>query len=375
MQMFYLFERIKKSLKNRIANKSERILSVILNLPKRVFSKIVVGSIGWYFIFLGYTKAKDEKILIIRNKYYSKNKIDLSTEFYEIDETLRLSGLVDFEVLTYDDLRISPIADIQLIQRCLKTRPTILILSSWSNTYSQPSIYAIQFIQDKLKIKVISFWWDTCSKNFYKSMKPFFDKMDLNVVIDNPLLKFMPTAFQFSKKIMPLWPPRSSELFFDSSKKVFDVSFVGQVGAYRSNREALLNSVKKLDLKMYISTKDRNFQMSHQEYSEILKKSKIVINLSASVDCHQVKGRVFEAMYCGALVLESENDQLKELFTPYKDYIPFCSIDDLKEKIANLISNENEIVRVTNNAKIKIEKEYKEKIFWEKILQRIRELT
>ena len=83
----------------------------------------------------------------------------------------------------------------------------------------------------------------------------------------------------------------------------------------------------------FFSVSQRNSQPSHAEYQEIMGRAKIGLNFSESSVDHQTKGRIFENMLSGAMLLESENHLTETLFTEGKDYVSFTTKEDLVEKI------------------------------------------
>ena len=104
----------------------------------------------------------------------------------------------------------------------------------------------------------------------------------------------------------------------------------------------------------HYSTQERGSQVTHEVYASLMGRSKISINLSYSVSCHQLKSRVLEAMLSGALLFESENEQTSKLFVPMKDYVQFSSKEDLAVKIAYYLEHENELkeIRTRKNGHI-----------------------
>ena len=73
--------------------------------------------------------------------------------------------------------------------------------------------------------------------------------------------------------------------------------------------------------------------LTFEEYAEILNRSKISLNFSMSLDCHQLKGRVLEIISSEALLMETENDQTSQIFKNKKEYVSFSNHKDMIEKI------------------------------------------
>jgi hypothetical protein len=363
----------------KLASYADRIAVAAGRFPKRYLAGPVISLIGP--IMLRWSKPDDHKsrdkphILILRNKFYSKNSSQISTEELHLDNTLKASKLATFEVLTYDhDFMVSPLNDLQLIAKCRDKRPDAIILSSWWLAPRHPSIEALRFIRDRLGIRLGVIWWDSCSDIFWKSVQPFKEHFDVHVIIDNPNLHYIDRDDPFFQRILHLWAPQDESLYFPRAERDIAVSFLGQVSAYRSYRSEVINHLVELKVPGHFSTNDRHAQGTHGTYAEMMGRSKISLNFSYSVTCNQLKSRVFEVLFSGALLLESENEQTSKLFTPMKDYVPFSSKEDLVDKIRYYLDNEHELIAIAEQGRATAMKQYNATRFWELFLNRL-ELT
>lgn len=354
----------------------ERAVHVAKLLPGRWFARFAVKTIGPLLIWLAgrdrRLRGGDRHVLILRNKFYSKGSRQPSTEEMHLDNTLRASGLATFDTLTYDhDLRISPISDLQLILKCLRIRPNAIILSSWWHAPNHPSVHSLKFIREQLGIPVAAIWWDTCSESFWKSLQPVKAAIDVHAIVDNPRLHFIDHQDPMFARVLQLWVPQDENLFKPGKIRDIPLSFSGQVSSYRSNRAEVIEYLAEMQIPGCFLTKDRKDQVSHAEYAEIMGRSQIVLNFSQSVSCHQMKSRVLEAMFSGAMLLESENDQTNALFTPMKDFVPFGSMEDLVDKIKYYLCHADEMVAIASHGRAAARAHYSSLRFWELLLSRI----
>jgi hypothetical protein len=87
-----------------------------------------------------------------------------------------------------------------------------------------------------------------------------------------------------------------------------DVSFLGSATSYRSVRIEYIEYANSQRLQIFHSGGTGGIRLTMMEYADILRRSKISINISFSVEKkHQLKARVFEIVLCGALLFESSN--------------------------------------------------------------------
>jgi len=373
---------MRESLHSRI------IINLLREVRARIYRLFALASSSWrtvvcficYPLFFvvtwlakrltNFQKRIKPHLLILRNGYYSKGNQEPSTEKFHLDETLFDSGLATFTVKIYESFLLQPISDFQFLWTCIKTSPDAIVMSSWSDKGNQPSNKLLKLVRKQLGIRVVVLWWDTCSRDFANYHLQHFSCADINVVMDNPSLEHLGATIEHPQQVISMWTPQTPRMFQKIDTKDIDLAFLGQISNYRSNRAEYIDHLNAslTELKLYISTSDRTYQPSHAEYASILSRSKMSVNFSYSVDCHQLKGRVFDVMLAGGLLFESENAQITRLFCPMEDYVPFTSKEDLVEKIKYFHRNQEQLNKIAQNARAKVLAMYGPKIFWSKVL-------
>jgi hypothetical protein len=317
--------------------------------------------------------AGKQKVLLLRYRYFDADKNQPSPEIGSLDNTLRASGLADYEVLSYDsDLGFSPFCDLKLISKCAELRPKIVILSSWWFNSNHPCLETLRFIRCNLEIPIVTIWWDTCNELFWPRIAPHISEFDLHIIIENPKLYCLDKIHPLIDRMIPVWAPLDQDLFYQSTDlRDIPVSFVGKATGYRAYRKEYIKYLQDHGVLGYFSYADEVGQISHLQYADIIRRSQIGVNFSYSVDAHQLKGRVLEIMLSGALLFESENDQISMLFEPMVDYIPFNSKEDLLSKIKYFQDHPFEMETIALNGARKAKTLYSSKVFWETIFRRV----
>lgn len=291
-----------------------------------------------------------------------------------VDNTLRASGLCGLDVLTYDsDFGISPYSDLQLIRRCSEMRPDLLVLSSWGWSPTHPSLEAVRFVRNRLGIPVVTIWWDTCNNAFWPAIAPHIGDFDLHVVVDNPRSHCLDKSHSLFNRFLLLWPPSDPDLFsfVDGQQRDTLVSFVGSANGYRAYRRDYLQYVSDQGIAGHFLCSDEEGRVSHADYANISRRSRMCVNFSFSIDAHQLKARVFEVMLSGALLLESENDQTSMLFTPMEDYVPFSSKEDLVNKIRYFQAHPDEMAAIAISGTRKAHDLYSGAAFWDAMFRKV----
>lgn len=324
-------------------------------------------------------KSKKPHFLILRYNYYSADPdMGDSTEKFSLDNCLSATQLATYNAFYWEDFSLFPHGDWKLLDMCRAVRPDAIILSSYNpQNYKQPSVETIRILRKNWGIHIIAIWWDTCWNGFWESIQPVLPYIDIHVVTDNPLLDFIDKnkGEPYYNRFLPLWTPFDPLIYFNEGcTRDINVSFLGQVGGYRSYRMQYIQHLMENNIPIYCSLFSRTQQPSHSKYVEILKRSKIVLNFSYSVDSHQLKGRVFETMLCGAMLMENENPQIRCYFTPGEDYVSFDSEDDLIDKIKYFLEHEDERLEIAARGELKAWNYYNHIEFWGKVISKLKEV-
>src|SRR3989338_7599288 len=111
------------------------------------------------------------------------------------------------------------------------------------------------------------------------------------------------------------------------------------------------------------------------EYAEIFRRSKITLSFSRATFSHVINARPFEAMLCGAMVLEQEGLETPKLYTPFVDYVPYFSDKDLLEKARYYLARDEERRQIAHNGRLKTETLYSAERFWRLLLSRALDVT
>jgi len=188
------------------------------------------------------------------------------------------------------------------------------------------------------KIPFVAIWWDTCWPGFQEILKISHGMFDLHIPVDNPVLEGLTAGISQSTSASLCnvrYYPLNYELglFRPSMRCKYDVIFVGQISGKRSYRAKYIDIIRSLGLKVYISTESRSSQTSLQSYSAEMSKSLVCVNFSYSVSSHQLKGRVWEAVQSGCMLLEEAGSPVRMLFSEQIDFDAFSNPLDLANKL------------------------------------------
>jgi hypothetical protein len=108
-----------------------------------------------------------------------------------------------------------------------------------------------------------------------------------------------------------------------------------------------------------------------EDYAETMRQSKIVLNFPMRYNGeYAVTGRIWQALHCGALLLEEYTELTEAYFVPYVHYMPFRSAEELRRLIRFFHENEEYARLIGDNAAKFMEVEYSERRIWADILSK-----
>ena len=351
----------------RIIQKIQRLIN---NSKKKIFRPFYTGEEILYLSLISIviktktraTTQTDQLMLILTPNFLDKSRKKLSTEYsYLLNPIAKLQqkfGTYNHSIYTYEKFGTFR-SKYKFLSELSKCQNTKILLSSWNagnGTRGQPSpIFFIILKKFYKTTDVYRIGWDTVSKKYWEQTNSF-DFLKTDFVIDNPVLwgldkKRNPLAFE---KVKIVNFPCDLDLF---SQKKFslrsnDVCFMGSVGSYRGYRAKFIFELEKLPIKKIINaTSNRENFTSDQDYFRNLGDSKISLNFSGSVHFDQLKGRVWESLFSGCLLLESSNIQTRYFFVPNLHFIEFQSIEDMIDKISYLLKNQKEMEDIAENGR------------------------
>jgi hypothetical protein len=199
------------------------------------------------------------------------------------------------------------------------------------------------------------------------------DDIDLHLCIDTGVLA---QHFFDQPNFLNLWPPLDFNTFHPGDgQRDIPISFLGKIGRGRTDRQEYLSYLKERNIGLYHTGGQDEELIPLDTYADILRRSKISLNFSlAAPGIHQLKGRVMEVLFSGALLMETENSETKRYFTPMVDYVVFDTKEDLLDKARYYLEHEDERQEIAYNGYRKATTEYNHQVFWDRVMGKLAEL-
>jgi hypothetical protein len=311
------------------------------------------------------------KLLFVTEKWCDGNeKAGVTNSVHNLFGSLEVSKVADFTTLHFDEYFVQngKNCDVELLRLCEADRPDAII-SSYLCHPAHLNVAPETWAKIKaMGIPVIFIWFDLIVPFVTKVADSLSDLCSLNVVLDTSKAEV-----SNKDKFMPMWTPQDTRQYFNShTPRNIDVCFLGSVNGYR-DRIIGLEALKYNAIDVVQLGGQRDNPIPLETYVDILQRSKICLNF-AQHRCGpfvQAKGRIFEATLCGALLMDSDNDQTKNWFTPDEHYISFKDETDLVHKVKHHLKNDGERGRIANAGWLKSSILYSPRNFWKQVLERV----
>jgi hypothetical protein len=313
---------------------------------------------------------------LLRHKYAGDERFGASAEEHVLSATLRSADFAETVEYYYDlDYPGGIFGESTLVDLVTRVRPDLIIMSSYDHrNNNRPSLAVLTAVRSICGIPLAAVWWDSTGKGAIDKCSYMSDDIDLNILLDSgALAKHFPDRTDF----IYLWTPIDFSVFHPGDgERDIPVSFLGSIGSYRNVRAEYLDYLKGQNLDIYQTGGPREHLISLERYAEILRRSKISLNFSHSLPgTHQLKGRVFEVLFSGTLLMESENAETPQYFTPMVDYVVFHSKQDLVDKLRYYLEHDDERQRIAYSGYMKATTEYNHNVFWKKVMGKLEELN
>jgi spore maturation protein CgeB len=142
-------------------------------------------------------------------------------------------------------------------------------------------------------------------------------------------------------------------------QRTYDVSFVGRCYGERKN---FVDTIKRrgMNIATFGLGWENGRRVSQADLIKIYNQSKISLNISFASGGGriQVKGRDFEAVGCGSLLLTKDTKEIAEYFVPGEEIITYRDANDASEKIEYYLKNEDERERIAKKGYERLMREH-----------------
>jgi hypothetical protein len=252
-----------------------------------------------------------------------------------------------------------------IIEKIIEEKPDV-VFYMWIFSQYNPTLEVFSIIH-KMKIPIVCWWGDFLfeeSRKVARILSPF---ISTHLLVDIP---FPITVDAHREKYKHIWPTPINQFFHrgEENNRTIAISFPGGSieGGNKGPREQYINFLKANGIDVFVGGTRK--QETTMQYADNMRKSKLVINFSPRMELGcPLKGRTFEAIWCGAALMEPAGSFLEYHFRPFVDYIPYENEHDLLDKVKYYTEHEKERQEIANRGYEKAIQRYNPFSFWNKI--------
>jgi uncharacterized protein with GYD domain len=275
-------------------------------------------------------------------------------------------------------------ADRFLLYLCRDLAPDLMLFRHAELTLRafDPRVETLKAIKEQLGIPVVSLYYDLAKPSFERLCRSYLPGLDIVVTLDSSFDTAV--AEPHGVTVVTGWTPLPQSIYFDDGRKrPIEVGFVGRTSAHYQGRARAIEGLREAGIAVSVHSADEGTRLPMAEMGEFLRSCKIVLNFSTTAVIsawelnerkpgevplvNHVKGRVFEAIACGALLLESRNTCTSAYFSPGEHYAEFSDLSDLVEKVRHFIANEDQRSRIAHVATKRFGERYTGAQFWTEV--------
>ena len=313
-------------------------------------------------------------VLFVMDKWCEANILNGVSEWEggllnSLESTGLASEIISFN---YDEFwhKNSRCGDDDLLMLCRNKKISLVVVVIYLEPglhNSVPNYNTLNVIKNEFGIPIVAIWGDIQQPHIASLSQKLLSYVSLNVCTAS---SGAVARFPLRDNYHYFWVPRDSRIFYNSREtRDILISYVGTPKPSRMNR---INYLRASGINVYAVGGERHDHLDVSEYANILRRSKITISFSRSSDLnyHVINARAFEATLCGALLLEEEGVETPQMFTPYVDYVPYDSLDDLAAKAKYYLANENARNVIAESGCRKCHVRYSAQHFWQSVFNR-----
>ncbi len=324
---------------------------------------------GRYESFKREKGERTKPVILFIGDYWcaGQPKMGLSEWEGNIWSSLESTGLAEVARFHFDKFyyHTGLRADQALIDRIQEIQPDYVVLIIYKPLGSDPTVMhkSTLGVIHEMKIPIITIWGDLEAqqqRDIAESVKPFIWKG--YGTANKACVESLGFKYMHVPKDPRIWNNPGLE-------RDIDVLFLGSYGLGREERQKALQYLIDNGIKLAVGGSEGRDHFSTEQYANGYKRAKIAISFSRAHGLNVVNARVFEAMNCGAMLLEQESPELANLYTKDVDYKEWINEVDLLEKIRYYLEHESERKSIAEAGEKKTKELYSAKIFWEEALK------
>lgn len=197
----------------------------------------------------------------------------------------------------------------------------------------------------RLGIPLLVWWTDLVTEGDILLAESLLGMIEYHVAIDR---RTPPRFAADPSRYLCLWTPQPERWFYrDARSRTLSLSFIGE-RFDRPERARILRAVEEAQLPLTVAggRREQDHPLPWDTYAKMVRGSHRVLNITSHPTCPCVKGRTFEALASGALLIDQDTSALRRYMTPGADCLVYRDEHDVVPVIQYALSHEAESERI-----------------------------
>lgn len=315
------------------------------------------------------------RILILVSRYILNNPACMENEQADhFLETARSAG-IDADVFWVDDCSYptlgrtahGPAALQALRERIEEFRPDALLFDAgFIGTERTLNARFLSEMRARYGVHVIAAMLDAWNEDCVKYGEYWYPACD-TIYHFSPVTPLTGSGAR-DKLVWAAFPVNSARYHAREPKDI-SANFVGSAVGPRAFLVAAAASLR-LPNAYFLVHKRKRGALTLEDYAALMRRSQIVLNFSAPYPA-RITGRSWQALHCGALLLEEANDLISAYFAPYVHYVPFRSASELRRLLKYFAANPGRASSIADRGAAWVRERYGELDVWAGIVSRL----
>lgn len=254
--------------------------------------------------------------------------------------------------------------DISLLERVADIKPDLIVLVLYKPLGSDPTVISQATLEQLASsTKIVTIWGDLEAEEqvtLAKQVEPYCIKLFATAskaVVDS-----------LGDKYVYMHVPKDPRVFNNPEKeRDIDIVFSGSFGNGREERQEVMRYLLDNGINLVFGGSEGGDHYTVEEYADRYKRAKMALSFSRARGQDVVNARPFEAMLCGALILNQQSDEMKKLWTEGRDYLEWKDKEDLLKIVQFNLKYDFDRQLIAKSGQQKTERFYSAQTFWDKV--------
>lgn len=215
-------------------------------------------------------------------------------------------------------------------------------------------------------IPIVALWTDLVTQADIRVAEQLSSHVTYHLSIDRSTPP--PNAADPSQYVC-LWTPQNPRRFYHHhGPRPIVASFIGErVG--RPERESLLSMIQRAGVPLVMTggRREADERLSMRAYAQVMRDSQMALDITSHPTDPHIKGRTFEALACGTLLVGEETPALQRYLAAGQEYVAYRAPTDAVEALRYYMAHPSEAREIAERGHRTYRRRFTPAHFWDQV--------